>query len=329
MKARRRCAIRVDVAATIVAVMVSIGSGASAKETSAITIATGRVGGIYHPVGGAICKLVNDQRDEHGITCTVEISDGSVGNIRELRDGEVQLALAQSDWQHDAYEGVGVFADRGAFTALRSVFAIYVESFTAVARRDLGTSGIAELKGRRVYSGPPGSGSHYTLKAVMNALGWPPDAVVDVPEFKAQSQAEALCDNEFDAFVSTTGHPNPQIREALAVCRADILPVPDAVIDKLVKAHPYYVASVIPQGTYTGLSKDIRSLGLVATLVTTADVPDEIIYRVTAAFFDNLDRLREASPLLRFLSARQMTEVGLTAPLHDGAARYFSEAGLK
>jgi uncharacterized protein len=329
MRADHRGAVALAAAVGLLAVLGGMGRAVAAPDQVSITVATGPVGGLYHPVGGAICTLVNENRDTHGITCTIDITRGSVGNIRDLRDGDVDLAMAQSDWQHDAFRGTGPFTEEGPFDDLRSVFAIYVEHFTVVARNDKDIDSFVDLKGKRVHMGQPGSGRRYTMGVLMEAYGWADEEVIDVSEFAAPNQAVALCDNEFDAFVQSIGHPNSSTKDATAVCDAKLVPVSGPIIEKIAGRDPYYVISMIPAETYSEQYRDVSTLGLVATLVSSTKVKPEVIYQVTKAFFENLDSLRELSPLFSSLTDEEMVTTGLTAPIHEGALRYFSEAGLE
>lgn len=316
----------------LMAALAGIGAVAAAEDQDqvSLTIATGRIGGLYYPVGGAICKLVNERTKEHGITCTVEIGGGSISNIENLRDGTVNLALVQSNWHHDAFTGTGLFQDVGPFAAMRSVFALYVEGVTIVARRDKSIASFDDLKGKRVYVGfTPAEKRKSTLDLLIDAGGWPADAITRVFEFKAANLAQALCDNEFDAFYYTVGHPDPIVEEATATCDAVLIPVVGPAKDSLISEKPYYVGTIIPADTYQGNHRDVATLGVVAGLVTTTDVSPTVIYQITKTFFENLDRLRLESPLFSSLDTEDMVAVGLSAPLHEGALSYFSEVGLK
>jgi len=315
--------------AILIAGFVNIGGAKASDDRVTVTIGTGRIGGIYHPVGGALCKLVNEGVADHGINCTVEIGGGSNRNLAELRDGAVELALVQSDGQHDAFKGVESFAEEGPFDSLRSMFGLYVENVTIVARGDKGINSFEDLKGKRLYTGPSDSGQRKTINVLMEAEGWTPDEVTEVSEYEASNLAEALCDNEFDAFYYTVGHPNSLVKEAAATCDAVLVPISGKMIEKLISRKPYYVKSNIPGGMYRNNENDVPTLGLVASLVTTTETEPGVIYQITKVFFENLDRLRDASPLFSSLSEHEMIASGLTAPAHDGAMRYFEEVGLK
>ena len=223
-----------------------------------MTIATGRVGGLYHPVGGAICKLVNENRGEHGISCTVEITGGSIPNIKDLREGDVDLAIAQSDELHNAFAGTGPFEEQGPFRDLRLMFGLYIEHFTLVARggRDLDT--FEDLRGKRIYVGQADSSRRQDMDVLMAAHGWTGAEVTAVSEFRASNLAEALCDDEIDAFVYTIGHPNPTVREAATLCDINLVDVSWPILEGLAEENPFYVASVIAGGTYRGQSEGLR-----------------------------------------------------------------------
>ncbi len=315
------------------AILALIGCGLVAGATPAaateVSIASGRPGSVYYPVGGALCTLVNEHTAQHDITCTVEFGVGSVANIRTMADGEATMAMTQSDVQRDAVTGTGAFATAEPMTDLRAIAALFVEQVTIATRKDKGIASFDDLKGRRVYLGTPGSGTRVIMDRLMEAEGWSPEDVVDVPmtALQAPNLAEALCDSEIDAFVLTTGHPSPQVREATSMCDVVLVPLTGPVVEDLIAREKLYVASTVPAGLYKGVNKDVPGIGLVATLVTTAEVPDDTVYEITKAFVEGYDRLRESSPLFSSLTADQLSEDGLTAPLHDGAARYYSEIG--
>ncbi len=300
---------------------------ATEKETS-VTIATGRVGGLYHPVGGAICKLTNENRVEHGISCTVEITGGSIPNIKDLREGDVDLAMAQSDELHRAFYGNEPFSEEGSFKDLRLVFGLYIEHFTVVARggRDMDT--FEDLKGKRVYAGREDSSRRHAMDVLMDAHSWSGEEVTDVSTFKASNLAEALCDDEFDAFVYTIGNPNPTVREAAILCDINLVDVSPEITEKLARQNPFYVSGAIKGGTYRGNPRDTPTLGVPSMLATTAKVEENVIYEITKAYFESLDLLQALSPLFLSLTEDEMSETELDVPFHEGALKYFAEAGL-
>ena len=302
--------------------------GASLAAAADMSISGGQPGGLYYPVAGALCSLVNEHAADHQLNCTVGYSAGSIANIQALRDGEADLAIVQSDTQSEAMTGSGAFASVGPFPGLRSVAALFVEDMAIASRKDKGIVGLDDLRGKRVSLGAPGSGGRAMMERLMEAAGWSARDVTDVPEggYAAPNLAEALCDGELDAFVTTVGHPSPLITDAVSMCDVTLVPLAGPAVNGLVASNDFYAASVIPAGTYSGIGKDVPAIAVVATLVTIADVPPHDVYAVTRAFVEGYDRLRERSPLFGALSVEELASLGLSAPLHEGAARYYSEA---
>ena len=292
-----------------------------------ITIGTGGVTGVYYPTGGAICRLVNKNRKEYHVRCSVESTGGSVYNLNTIRDGELDFGIAQSDWQYHAYKGDSKFAEKGPFTKLRAVFSIHPEPFTVVARADSGIKNFADLKGKRVNIGNPGSGQRGTMEVLMDAMGWKKSDFALATELKASEQSKALCDNQIDAMVYTVGHPSGSIQEATTSCDAVLVNVTGPAVDKLVADNPYYAKATIPGGMYRGNPDDTQTFGVRATLVTSADVSDDVVYALTASVFNNFDEFKKLHPAFAHLKPEEMISAGLSAPIHPGALKYYKERG--
>lgn len=304
------------------------GAGPAQAQERFITIGTGGVTGVYYPTGGAICRLVNRGRSEHGIRCSVEATDGSIYNLNAIRSGELDMAVAQSDWQYHAFHGTSRFEEQGPFEELRAVFGLHNEPFTVVARRDAGITKFEDLKGKRVNVGNPGSGQRATMEVVMEAYGWTMDDFAFASELAANEQSQALCDNRVDAIVYSVGHPNGSIQEATTTCDTVLVEVAGEPIQKLIAERPYYAEAIIPGGMYNGNPEDTRTFGVKATFVTSANVDEDVVYQVVKAVFDNFEDFKRLHPAFQVLEKETMTSAGLSAPLHDGAVRYYKEAGL-
>ena len=315
--------------AAVVAASTAFGAGAaSAQDQTFITIGTGGVTGVYYPTGGAICRLVNRGRSEHGIRCGVESTGGSVYNINAIRAGELEFGVAQSDWQYHAYNGTSRFEEQGPFENLRAVFSVHPEPFTVVARADSGIENFEDLRGMRVNVGNPGSGQRGTMEVLMEAMGWTMDDFSIASELQAAEQSQALCDNNIDAMVYTVGHPSGSIQEATTACDSVLVNVTGPAVDQLVADNPFYRYATIPGGMYRGNDEDVQTFGVGATFVTSADVPDDVVYEVVRAVMENIDQFRSLHPAFANLDPREMANDGLSAPLHPGAERYYREAGL-
>lgn len=312
------------------ALVTSLGlsSAATAAETRFVTIGTGGVTGVYYPTGGAICRLVNKSRKEHGIRCSVESTGGSVYNLNTIRAGELDMGVAQSDWQYHAYNGTSKFSEKGKFEDLRAVFSVHPEPFTVVARKDAGIKTFADLKGKRVNIGNAGSGQRGTMEVVMKAMDWTKKDFKLTSELKSSEQSKALCDNKIDAMVFVVGHPSGSIKEATTSCDSILVSVEGEAIDKLISDNAYYRTATVPGGMYTGSDKDVKTFGVGATFVSSAKVPDDVIYNVVKAVFENFDSFRKLHPAFANLKKEEMVKDGLSAPLHAGAAKYYREVGL-
>ncbi|MDK3020128.1 TAXI family TRAP transporter solute-binding subunit [Pseudodonghicola flavimaris] len=299
---------------------------ASAAEEF-VTIGTGGVTGVYYPTGGAICRLVNKGRRDHGVRCSVESTGGSVYNINTIREGELEFGVAQSDWQYHAYNGTSKFEDQGPFKDLRAVFSVHPEPFTVVARADAGVKTFEDLKGKRVNIGNPGSGQRGTMEVLMDAMGWTSGDFALATELKASEQSAALCDNQIDAMVYTVGHPSGSIQEATTACDSVLVEVAGPVVDQLVADNSFYRKATIPGGMYRGNPDDVHTFGVGATIVTSANVSDDAVYAVVSAVFENFDDFKGLHPAFANLKPEEMIKDGLSAPLHPGAAKYYKEKG--
>ncbi len=299
----------------------------AAQAQEFITIGTGGVTGVYYPTGGAICRLVNKNRKEHGFKCAVESTGGSVYNINTIREGELQFGVAQSDWQYHAYNGTSKFEEQGAFEGLRAVFSVHPEPFTVVARADAGITNFDDLKGKWVNIGNPGSGQRGTMEVLMEAKGWGMEDFALATELKAAEQSAALCDNQIDAMVYTVGHPSGSIQEATTACDSVLVTVDGEAVDKLVADNSFYRTATIPGGMYRGSDEDTKTFGVGATFVTSTDVSEDAVYAVVKSVFENFDAFKKLHPAFANLKPEEMIKDGLSAPLHDGAAKYYKEMG--
>ncbi|WP_457576952.1 TAXI family TRAP transporter solute-binding subunit [Desulfomarina sp.] len=299
-----------------------------ASDQTFVTIGTGGVTGVYYPTGGAIARLVNKGKKEHGLRATVESTGGSIYNLNAIRAGELDMGVAQSDWQYHAYHGTSKFKKQGPNKDLRSVFSIHSEPFTVVARADAGIKNFKDLKGKRVNIGNPGSGQRGTMEVVMEKMGWTKADFKLASELKAAEQSKALCDNKIDAMVYVVGFPNGSIKEATTSCDAVLVNVEGPEIDALVAEKPYYKKAVIPGGMYRGTDADTKTFGVAATFVTSSKVPEKVIYNIVKAVFENFDQFKKLHPAFATLKKEEMIKAGLSAPLHAGAVKYYKEAGL-
>ncbi|MFY0992014.1 TAXI family TRAP transporter solute-binding subunit [Halomonas sp. C05BenzN] len=292
-----------------------------------ITIGTGGQTGVYYVVGQSVCRMVNRGSDEHNIRCNAPSTGGSVANVNGMKAGELDMGVVQSDVQYRAYHGEENFADDGPWEEMRAVFTMHGEPLTVVARADSGIEHFSDFPGKRVNIGNPGSGQRNTMNQVMDVMGWDTDTFSLASQLDAAEQAAALADNNIDAMVYVVGHPNGSIQEATTTVDSKLIPVTGPEIEEIIESNPYYTHAVIPGGLYRGNDEDVETFGVAATFVTSTDTDEEIVYETVKAVFENFDRFKRLHPAFANLEEETMISDGLTAPLHDGAARYYRERG--
>lgn len=307
--------------------LAALGAGGAAAQTQGLSIGTGSRAGVYFQVGQALCRLLQQADKDAAPACTALPTAGSLANLRDLRAGRLDFAVAQSDWQYHALNGTSAFTEDQADPDLRTVFSVHGEPFTLVARRDAEIEHLRDLVGKRMNIGNPGSGQRGTMEVVMLAMGWEKSTFSLAEELPASQQSLALCHDRIQAMVYIAGHPNDSIEQAVRLCDAVLVEVSGRPIDILVAKYPFYARMAIPGGLYAGNPYDVQTFGVTATLVTSAQVDADTVYALTKAVFENFDGFRAMHPSFQHLIPERMIADGLSAPLHEGALRYYRERG--
>lgn len=294
-----------------------------------ITIGTGDITGLYYPVGGAISRILNNKIDSYQIRVAVVSTDGSVYNINSVLRGNLQFGIAQSDRQYQAYYGKKEWKEAGPQKELRSVLSIHFESLTMIATLGSNIRKIQDLIGKKVNLGNLGSGQLENARDVLNAFNIQ-EKSIDAKYLPALEALKLFHSGQLDAFLYTVGHPNANIMKATSSdIKVRIVPIDGPKIDKLITQYSYYTKSIIPIRFYPGTvqQKDIYSIGVKATLVTSSRVNEKIVYSITKEIFESFDQFKKLHPAYQNLTKIGMLQ-GLSAPLHKGAIRYYKEANL-
>lgn len=302
-------------------------AGVVEAEETFVTIGTGGQTGVYFATGQSICAFLNQRSSEHGIRCNATASGGGIANVHGMRNGEFDFGVMQADHLFKAREGIGPFHGEVAMSDIRALFSLQREVFTVLARRDAGIQGLDDLQGKRINIGNSGSGQRDTLEEIMVAKGWDRSTFALASELKAAEQASALGEDNIDAMTYFVGHPNGAIEEATDTVDAVLVPVTGEAVERLLAERTYYSRAEIPAGLYKGNPQATPSIGTRAVLATSANTDPQVVYELVKAVFDNLERLRELHPALAELQTSEMISTGLTAPLHEGAERYYRERG--
>ena len=311
-----------------------MGFSSSIIAAEFISIGTGGPTGVYFVVGNSVCRMVHKEAAEgrksgrkHGLRCAAPSTGGSNYNIGQIKEGELQFGVAQSDWQYHAVNGSSKWEGK-KFANLRAVFSVHPEPFQLIASGSSGINSFGDLKGKVVNVGNPGSGQRGTMEVLMKAKGMSMGDFKQATELTSSEQVGALCDGKVDAIAYTVGVPNGAIGQAIDGCGAHFVDLNSEAEKKLVNDNPFYAFANIPAGTfYKSQKKDAVTFGVMATFVSSAEVSEDIVYEVVRAVFENLDDFKKLHPAFANLDPKQMISNGLSAPLHKGAVKYYKEQG--
>lgn len=298
-----------------------------ADDQHFITIGTAGVTGVYYPSGGATCQIVNRSRRDHGIRCSVETASGSISNINNIRSGNLDFGFVQSDWQHHAFLGTSVFEEAGPFKDLRSVFSLHNEVATVAVRAGSEFTEFNDLKGKKVNIGAQGSGSAATWADLIGSLGWTTENQKQLTTLQTSGLADALCMGRIDAYFVLIGHPAGLVNDTQEQCDIRLLGIDGEAVTSLQEQTPYYRPAEIPAGLYN-LDEPISSFGVVATFVTSAKMPANIVTTLISSVFDHFDTFTQLHPALSDLTLGDLAAYDMPAPLHPGALKFFHEKGL-
>ncbi len=291
-------------------------------QSTKMTMGTGGTAGTYYGYGGVLGQYI---KNNAGINVTVVSTDGSKANIQGIAAGNYQLGTVQSDVMAYAWEGTRSFEAEGKIGSFRTVAGLYAEAVQLLTM-DPEIKSVADLKGKSVSIGAPGSGVYFNAIDVLTAAG------LKETDIKAQYQsfadsADALKDGKIDAAFIVAGPPTPAITELCTTNDAYLVPIDGEIADKLMADCPFYTLHTIPAGTYNGQETDVTTVTVKATLIVSESATEDDVYKLTKAIFDSIDAIAAENAKGAELSIENATE-GLTVPFHKGAAKYFSEKGV-
>lgn len=318
---------KLAVIAAALALGATLTSPAAVAQQKFVTIGTGGVTGVYYPMGGAICRLMNKDRAKHGIRCSVESTAASVYNINTIKAGELDFGVAQSDVEYNAVKGLNQFKDGGPHADLRAVFSVSPEALMVLARKEANIKSFEDFKGKRFNIGNPGSGTRATVDMLLGSLNMKTADFALTSELKPDEHGPALCDNKIDGFAFVVGSPSANIQDPTTTCGAKLVSMTGPGVDKLVKAYPYFAYATIPGGMYPNNPEATKTFGVVANVLTSAKVSDDIVYALVSAVFNNFEEFKKLHPALANLVPQDMVKNGLSSPLHPGAVKFYKEKG--
>lgn len=289
----------------------------ASADNQIITLGTGGVTGLYYPTGGALCRLVNERREQHGIRCAVRSTLGSITNLEQVTHGELDLGIAEAGQ---------IYNNTTSDTPLRTLVSLYPEYISILVRSDAGINSFADLRNKRINIGKPASSQRSTLELLMASHGLKLSDFAQVMQLAPEEQADALCDNRIDATLYVVGHPSGTIKEALRDCHSKLIGLSEEARAALKQNNPHYRELIIVGAFYAPDLPDITTVGVDALLFTRADLPDDVAYAIVKSLFQQFERFRRLHPAFSALKPDDMMrKKGLPLPLHPGAAKYFQE----
>jgi uncharacterized protein len=302
------------------------GSKAFAQAPAFFRIGTGGTAGTYYPIGGLIANAISTPPQ---LISTAVASNGSVANVNAIVSGAAESGFTQADVAFWAYSGTGIFEGKPRIEELRSIANLYPESVHLVVRKASNVKSFADLRGKKVSLDEPGSGTLVNAKAILGAYGIG-ERDVSAEYLKPNQAAEKMKDGSVDAFFFTGGYPAAAISELASTGSGiDILPIVGAGAEKLAKDFPFFAADEIPAGTYKDVGA-VKTVAVGAHWVTSSKIPAALVYLVTKALWSDKTRTALDGGHAKGKSIQKATALSglLGVPLHDGAARFYKEAGL-
>lgn len=312
--------------------------GAAAQDMSFFRIGTGGTAGTYYPIGGLIANAISSPPGSRacddggscgvpGLVATAVASNGSVGNVNAIAGGAMEAGFSQSDVAYWAQTGTGLWEGQPAVEKLRLIANLYPESIHLVARADSGIESVADLKGKKVSLDEPGSGTLVDAKIILEAFGLS-EADISPEYLKPDQAADRMRDGAMDAFFFVGGYPAGAIAELASQHDVKMIPIAGPEVDKMFEDYNFFASDNFPAGTYDGQEADVPTVSVGAQLVTSADQPEELIYGITKALYnENTQKLFAVGHAKGKLITLDSAVQGAGIPFHPGAEKFYKEAG--
>lgn len=307
-----------------VAAVLTAGCGQTAQKANYI-LATGGTSGTYYPFGGAMCQIFNEKVDN--VNFTAQSTGASVENCKLIESGEAEFALIQNDMIDYAYNGTEVFAEDGEkLQNLRVIASLYPEVIQLVVSESSGIKNVTDLKGKKISVGAAGSGTEANARHITEAAGLSYDDMT-ISYLSFAESADNIKDGHIDGAFVTAGIPNAAIQDVAAQNKIRIVTMDSGISAKVIASHPFYSYFNVPTNTYNNQTDAADTVAVLATLVVSKDVPEDTVYKITKALFENQSELAVAHAKGGELSLDTALN-GISIPLHPGSEKYYKEAGV-
>ncbi|MCS0672534.1 TAXI family TRAP transporter solute-binding subunit [Cytobacillus firmus] len=296
------------------------GESGGAEKPKFMSIVTGGTGGTYYPLGGSFAEIISDAT---GIDTNAEVSGASAENMNTLKDGNAEIAFSQTDIASYAQEGKLMF-EGAAVDNVSAIGTLYPETIQIVTTAKSGIKSVEDLKGKKVSIGAPGSGTAANAEQILEVHGIKLDDI-QKQDLSFDESTAGIQDGNIDAAFVTAGTPTGAVEGLSATEDVVIVPIEQDKIDALIEKYPYYVQDEVPSGTYK-LAEAVPTVAVQAMLVVSNDLSEDVVYDVTKAIFENLDKVTHAKG--KMIKAENAVK-GTGIDLHPGAKKYFDEKGFK
>ena len=318
---------------------VAVAGTVTAQAPQFFRIGTGGTAGTYYPIGGLLANAISNAPGSRpceeggscgvpGLIATAVSSNGSVGNVNGIASGTLESGFVQSDVATWAHTGTGVWEGQPAVEKLRAIANLYPESIHLVASAESGIDSVDDLAGKQVSLDEPGSGTLVDARIILEAYGLSEDDV-EANYLKPDQAAERMRDGAMDAFFFVGGYPTGAIAELASQHEIVLVPIDGAEAEAVIAEYPFFGTDTVPGGTYEGVEEDTPTLAVGAQWVTSADIPEDLIYEITKATWnENTRRLLDAGHAKGQQITAETALDGVGIPLHPGAERYYREAGM-
>ena len=285
-------------------------------EYKFLSLVTGGTTGTYYALGGTLAQIISD---ETGSETAAEVSQASAANMTALKDGKAEIAFVQTDIAYYATAGEFMF-EGDAIDNISAIGALYPETIQLVTTADTGITSFADLKGKKISVGAPGSGTYANAEQLMEIHG------ITMEDIEAQNldfgeSQESLQSGQIDAAFITSGTPTGAVESLNATTEVVIVPVEDDKADALIEKYPYYAKETIPSGTY-GMANEVPTVSVLAMLAVSNDLPEDLVYDITKAIYENTDKITH--PKGQYIKAETALD-GIDIDVHPGAQKYFDE----
>jgi len=310
---------------TLLAVALAVAAPPALAQTR-LSIATGGTGGVYYPLGGGLANVLT--RSLTGVEATAEVTSASVDNVKLVGSGRADIAFALGDSAADGFKGVDKFKQK---EPIRAIAVLYANKGQWVTVEGTGIEKMQDLKGRRIATGAPGSGTEIIAVRILEAYGFDPAKDVKREKLSVAESVNAIKDRKIDAFFWSGGVPTAALTDLAATPgqKMKLIDHADAIPALVKKYGPLYVKGTIPAKSYPGQEKPATTVDVWNLLVVNEKMDEKLVHDVVKAMFEHkADLVAVHSEAANFDLARQY-EIGSPIPWHPGAQRYFTEKGLK